>query len=94
VHAGVNFLRAFEDLIHVEMLLGVVHDLQDDAALARHANPARGYGLLEPSCGLRGVEALGGGSAVGWTSCHEKDLDSNGEGNSPTKGTSLAGWRA
>jgi hypothetical protein len=35
---GINFLGAGEDLIDVEMLLGGVHDFQDDAALAREAN--------------------------------------------------------
>lgn len=64
VHARVNFLRALENLIHVEVLLGVVHDLQDDAALAGHANPARGRSLLEFSRGFRGIEALSGRNAM------------------------------
>lgn len=42
VNAGINFLRTGEDLIDVQVLLGGVHDLQDDATLLGHAQTALG----------------------------------------------------
>ena len=64
VYASVNLLRAIENLIHVQVLLSVVHDLQDDAPLPRHANPACSRRLLESSRGFRGIQALTGGNAM------------------------------
>src|SRR5207237_6473822 len=71
VHARVNFLRPLENLVSVEMLLGVVHHLQDYAALPGHANAARRYRLLKFSGGLCGIEALTGGNPVGRRSWHD-----------------------
>jgi hypothetical protein len=52
------------------MLLGVVHHLQNDAALAGHANAARSYRLLKFSSGLSGIQALTGRDPVRWSGCH------------------------
>jgi hypothetical protein len=70
MHARVNLLRPLENLIDIQMLFRVIHDLQDHAALAGHSNAARGYRLLKFSRGLGGVEALTGGDPVGRRSCH------------------------
>ena len=46
VYSRVHLLRPLENLIHVQMLLGVVHHLQNHSPLARHSNPARSHRLL------------------------------------------------
>jgi hypothetical protein len=46
VDGGVHFLGALEDLIDVEVLFGVVHDFEDDAALAGEANSLFAEGFL------------------------------------------------
>jgi hypothetical protein len=63
---GADFLRAIEDLIDVEVLLGGVHDLEDDAALASEADAALAEGVLEMADGFGGVDAFAGGDAMGW----------------------------
>jgi hypothetical protein len=62
----VEFLGAFEDLVHVEMLFGGVHDLEDGAALTGQANAFVTEGLLEMAGGLGGVDAFTGRDAMGW----------------------------
>ena len=57
---GADFLGAFEDLIDVEMLFGVVHDLENDAALAGEANAALTQGLLKMAGGVSGIDAFAG----------------------------------
>jgi hypothetical protein len=58
MHARVNLLRSLENLIDVQMLLGIIHYLQDDAPLPGHANSPRSRGLQEfPRC-FGGIEAL------------------------------------
>jgi hypothetical protein len=64
VHARIDFLRSLENLIHVQMLLGVIHHLQDDSALPGHANAAGSHSLLNPAGCLGGIEALTGGNPV------------------------------
>jgi hypothetical protein len=64
VDAGIDFLRAGEDLVDVEVLLGVVHNLEDDAALLGHAEAALGEDLLELAGGFGGIEAFPGGDAA------------------------------
>ena len=64
VDAGVDLLRASEDLVNVEVLFGVVHDLEDDTALLGHAQATLGEDLLELAGGFGGVEAFPGGDAA------------------------------
>jgi hypothetical protein len=71
VYAGINSLCSLKNLINVQMLLGGIHHLQDDAALAGHSNAARGYRLLKFSSGLSGIEALTGRNPVRWSGGHE-----------------------
>ena len=61
---GVHFLGALEDLIDVEVLLGGVHDFEDDAALAGEANSLFAQGFLEVAGGFGGVDAFAGRDAM------------------------------
>ena len=67
---GTDFLGAVEDLINVEMLLGGVHDLEDDAALARETNAALTQRLLEMAGGGGDIDAFAAGDAMGWSGGH------------------------
>ncbi len=69
---GIDILSAGEDLIHVEMLLGSVHNFEDDAALAGEANSLFTQGLLEMAGGIGGVDAFAGRDAMGGGSGHER----------------------
>jgi len=71
VDGGVHFLGAFEDLIDVEVLLGGVHDFENDAALAGEANSLFAEGFLKASGGFSGVDAFAGGDAVCGRGGHE-----------------------
>jgi len=53
------------------VLLGVVHDLENEAALARQTNALLAKGFLKGTGGLGGVEALTGRDAMGWRSNHK-----------------------
>ena len=64
VYGGVHFLGALEDLVDVEVLLGGVHDLEDDAALASEANSLFAESFLEMAGGFGRVDALAGGDAM------------------------------
>lgn len=66
VDLGTDLLRALEDLVNVEMLLGVVHDLKDDATLTREADAPLPKGLLEMSSGIRRIDAFAGRDAMRW----------------------------
>ena len=70
VNFGIDFLGAGEDLVHVEMLLGGIHDLQDDAALAGETNMALAKGGLEVASGSSGVDAFSTRDAMSWSSGH------------------------
>jgi len=72
VHGGVNFLRAGEDLVDIKMLLGVVHDFQDDAALAGEADALLAQSFLEAAGGLGSVEAFAGRDTMGRDGRHER----------------------
>ena len=72
VDGGVHFLGAFEDLVDVEVLLGVVHDFKNDAALAGEANSLFAEGFLEVAGGFGGVDAFAGRDAVCGRSGHER----------------------
>ena len=47
VNAGIDFLGAIENGAGVQMLLGVIHHFEEDAALASDANPALGESGLK-----------------------------------------------
>jgi hypothetical protein len=70
--SGVHFLGAFEDLIDVQVLLGVVHDFEDDAALAGEANSLLAEGFLEVAGGVGGVDAFARGDAMCGRGGHER----------------------
>jgi len=70
VDFGIEFLGALEDLVDVEMLLGGIHDLEDDAALAGEAEAALAEGVLEMAGGSGGVDAFSAGDAVRWSCGH------------------------
>ncbi len=58
VDGGVHFLGAFEDLVDVEVLLGVVHDFEDYAALTGEANSLFTEGFLQVAGRFGGVNAF------------------------------------
>jgi len=60
VDGGVHFLGASEDLVDVEVLLGGVHDFEDDAALAGESNSLFAESFLEAASGFGGVDAFAG----------------------------------
>jgi hypothetical protein len=64
VHARIDFLRAIQNLVNVQVLLGVIHHLKNDPALAGEANSPRSQSLLEFPGGFRGVEAFAGRNPV------------------------------
>jgi len=72
---GTDFLGAFEDLVDVEMLLGGVHYLEDDTALAGETNAAVAKGVLEMARGLGGVDTFTGRDAAGWSGGHGASLE-------------------
>ena len=71
VDGRVHFLGASEDLVDVEMLLGVVHDFEDDAALAGETNSLFAKGLLEVAGGVGRVDAFAGRDTMCGRSGHE-----------------------
>ena len=83
---GIDFLGAREDLVDVEVLLGSVHDFQDDATLASEANSLFTQSLLEMAGGIGGVDTFAGRDAMGGGGSHCKGsltelngLDKRGE---------------
>jgi hypothetical protein len=66
VHALIDLLRAFQDLIDVQVLLGVVHHLQNYTPLPREADTLRAQCLLQPASGFCGVKSLTGRNPVLW----------------------------
>jgi hypothetical protein len=61
---GVHLLGPFEDLVDVEVLLGDVHDFQNDAALAGEADSLFAKSFLEVAGGFGGVDAFAGRDAM------------------------------
>jgi len=55
VNGGIDFLGAFKDLIDVEVLFGVVHDAENDAALAGEPDSLFAQSFLEMARGFGGV---------------------------------------
>jgi len=74
VNFRADFLSAIEDLINVEMLLGSVHDLENDAALASKTNTALAQGVLKMAGGFGSVNAFAARDAVRWSSGHESNF--------------------
>ena len=70
VNFRADFLSAIEDLINVEVLLGSVHDLKNDAALASKTNTALTQGVLKMAGGFGSVNAFAARDAVRWSSGH------------------------
>ena len=72
VDGRVHFLGASEDLVDVEMLLGGVHDFQDDAALAGEANSLLAESFLQVAGGFGGVDAFARRDAMRGRGRHEE----------------------
>jgi hypothetical protein len=70
VHARVDPLRALQDLIDVQVLLCIVHHLQNHAPLPRQADASCAQRLLQSASGFRGIESLTGRSPVLWGCGH------------------------
>src|SRR5229473_5444933 len=64
MHASIDFFGARENLIHIEMLLGVVHHLKNHPPLARQTNAALTESLDEIAFAFRTVDALASRSAM------------------------------
>ena len=64
VDGGVDFLGASENLIDIEVLLGGVHNFEDDAALASEANSLFAECFLKAAGGFGGVDAFAGRDAM------------------------------
>jgi len=64
VDGWVHFLGAFKNLVDVEVLLGVVHDFENDATLASEADSLFAEGFLQVAGGFSGVDAFTGRDSV------------------------------
>ena len=64
MNVGIDFLGAVENLVDVKMLLGRIHDLKDDAALASQTDATVAKRVLEVTLGGGGINALAGGNAM------------------------------
>src|SRR3990170_1346555 len=64
VDVGVNLLRALQDGISAEMLFRLVHDFQQDPALARQAHSAPFQRQAQTARAGMSVDALAGGNAL------------------------------
>jgi hypothetical protein len=71
VDVFVQLLGAFEDLVNIEVLLSIVHNLEDDATLTGETDSALAQSLLEMSGGLGGVEAFAGRDSMRWGRGHD-----------------------
>ncbi len=74
VNGGVHFLGARENLVDVEVLLGGVHDFEDDAALASEANSLFAKSFLQAAGGFGGVDAFAGRGAMCGRGSHEETV--------------------
>ena len=66
---GIDFLRPLKDLVDIEVLLGGIHDFEDDSTLAGKANAPLAKGVLEMGGGLGSIDAFTGRDAAGWYGC-------------------------
>ena len=69
---GADLLRAIQDLVDVQVLLGGIHDLEDDAALARETYAALAQSLLQMAGGVSRIDALAGRDATSRNGGHEE----------------------
>ena len=69
---GVHFLGASEDLVDVKVLLGGVHDFEDDAALTSKANSLFTESFLQVAGRFSGVDAFAGRDAMCGRDGHER----------------------
>ena len=85
---GVDLLGALEDLVHVEMLFGIVHNLEDDAALAGKPDAAFAENDLEAARSIGGIEAFATRDASGRRrrGAHRRSIQESG-------GTAIGGGR-
>ena len=91
---GIDFLCSVEDLVHVEMPFGGIHDLEDDAALASEANAALTKGVLEMAGGLGNVDALAAGDPMRRSSSHGTILGRvSGHGLRIHRKAESGGWK-
>jgi hypothetical protein len=74
VDFGIDLLGASEDLIDVEVLLGGIHDLKNDAALAGEADAALTERTLKNALGLGDVDAFAAGNTMRWSAGHGASL--------------------
>ena len=65
VDFGTDFLGEFEDLVDVEMLFGVVHNLKDYPALTSKADATLTESVLEMAGGVSGVDSFAGRDSMG-----------------------------
>jgi hypothetical protein len=72
VDGRVLFLCALENLIDIEVLLGGVHDFEDDAALTGEADSLFAQSFLKMAGGFGGVDAFAGGDAMCGRGGHEE----------------------
>jgi hypothetical protein len=66
MHFRADFLSALEDLVHVEMLLGSVHDLKNYATLTSQPYATLAQGLLKMTGSFSRVDAFATGDSMGW----------------------------
>jgi hypothetical protein len=64
VNAGVDFLRAVENCSGVEMLVGAIHDLNQNSALASEADSFGGKRGLQAAGTLVSVDSFSAGDAL------------------------------
>ena len=64
VYAGIDALGARKNLVHIEMLFGVVHHLKNHAPLTGQTDAALAKSFGEMAGGFRSVDALAGRSAM------------------------------
>ena len=64
MHAGIDFLRTFENGAGVQVAFGVVHDLEQNFPLSREAHAALFESGLQAPWTLVGVDAFPGGDSM------------------------------
>ena len=87
MHALIDLLSPLQNLIDVQMLLRVIHHLQNHASLPRQANSLRAQRLLQTSSSFRGIESFAGRSPVLWCEAFSdlrRRADRAGLGVAPT----------
>jgi hypothetical protein len=61
-----DFLGTLEDLVDVKVLLGGIHDLENNATLASKADATLAESVLEMAGGFSSVDAFAAGDAMSW----------------------------